>query len=257
MVQKVASVTLAVGLVPVTVVAAVQLAGFSSAGIVAGSVAASMMSSAAIAAGGGIASGSAVATFQSIGAIGFSAALPIAGIVLATLSVGALIGVGIYYVFRSFYDAPRVCGSAVRIAIKAPNGRYLIALGGGQGNWFFDAFKHKFYTGVVKAEATRVDLWETYTVRAAGGDYFTLQSHHGAYLSVNACDRDVRANCNGEEAEKFRFRLTSASANDALVWYGYFQTESGDFLTINHQHCHFCANAKSIDAAAYFEVLGK
>ncbi|KAI0234734.1 hypothetical protein LSAT2_014948 [Lamellibrachia satsuma] len=48
--------------------------GFTGAGIAANSLAASMMSAAAIANGGGIAAGSAVAVAQSIGAAGFSAA---------------------------------------------------------------------------------------------------------------------------------------------------------------------------------------
>uniref|UniRef100_A0A8D0G672 Interferon alpha-inducible protein 27-like protein 2A n=1 Tax=Sphenodon punctatus TaxID=8508 RepID=A0A8D0G672_SPHPU len=57
--------------------------GFKAAGIAVGSVAASMMSSAATASGGGVLAGSAVALFQSIGAAGLagstSAALTAAG----------------------------------------------------------------------------------------------------------------------------------------------------------------------------------
>ncbi|KAI5611665.1 interferon alpha-inducible protein 27-like [Silurus asotus] len=45
----------------------ISFAGFTSGGIAAGSIASSMMSSAAIANGGGVASGSLVATLQSLG----------------------------------------------------------------------------------------------------------------------------------------------------------------------------------------------
>ncbi|NWS36794.1 IFI27 protein, partial [Polioptila caerulea] len=46
--------------------------GFTGAGIAAGSIAAKMMSAAAIANGGGVAAGSTVAVLQSVGAAGFS-----------------------------------------------------------------------------------------------------------------------------------------------------------------------------------------
>jgi hypothetical protein len=64
------------GRAPVTAVVAVQAIGFASSGMIADSAAAAMMSSAATASD--IASGSAVASLKSIGAVGFSAALPIA-----------------------------------------------------------------------------------------------------------------------------------------------------------------------------------
>ncbi|XP_074790390.1 interferon alpha-inducible protein 27-like protein 2A [Natator depressus] len=57
--------------------------GFTGAGIAAGSIAAKMMSAAAVANGGGVAAGSAVATLQSIGAAG----LPVA-------AKAAIVGVG-------------------------------------------------------------------------------------------------------------------------------------------------------------------
>ncbi|XP_054571774.1 interferon alpha-inducible protein 27-like protein 2 isoform X2 [Eptesicus fuscus] len=59
---------LAVGAVPVVLGAM----GFTSTGIAASSIAAKMMSSAAIANGGGVAAGSLVATLQSVGAAGLS-----------------------------------------------------------------------------------------------------------------------------------------------------------------------------------------
>ncbi|XP_063033675.1 interferon alpha-inducible protein 27-like protein 2A isoform X6 [Melospiza melodia melodia] len=52
--------------------------GFTGAGIAAGSVAAKMMSAAAIANGGGVAAGSTVAVLQSIGAAGLSAGAKVA-----------------------------------------------------------------------------------------------------------------------------------------------------------------------------------
>ncbi|XP_054774374.2 interferon alpha-inducible protein 27-like protein 2A [Lytechinus pictus] len=54
--------------------AALGLAGFTAAGITAGSSAAGMMSASAIASGGGVASGSIVAVCQSIAAAGVSSA---------------------------------------------------------------------------------------------------------------------------------------------------------------------------------------
>ncbi|XP_007447374.1 PREDICTED: interferon alpha-inducible protein 27-like protein 2 [Lipotes vexillifer] len=59
---------LAVGAVPVVLGAV----GFTGAGIAASSIAAKMMSAAAIANGGGVAAGSLVATLQSVGAAGLS-----------------------------------------------------------------------------------------------------------------------------------------------------------------------------------------
>lgn len=61
--------------------------GFTSAGIAAGSYAAGMMSSAAIANGGGVAAGGLVATLQSIGAAGLSGAAT-----TAVSGVGAAVG---------------------------------------------------------------------------------------------------------------------------------------------------------------------
>ncbi|NXX84177.1 IFI27 protein, partial [Urocolius indicus] len=60
------------GLALVGIPACICALGFTGAGIAAGSVAAKMMSAAAIANGGGVAAGSIVALLQSIGAAGFS-----------------------------------------------------------------------------------------------------------------------------------------------------------------------------------------
>uniref|UniRef100_A0A3Q3W2R6 Uncharacterized protein n=1 Tax=Mola mola TaxID=94237 RepID=A0A3Q3W2R6_MOLML len=66
---------------------ALGAAGFTTAGIAAGTVAAKMMSAAAVANGGGIAAGSMVAVLQSAGAAGLS------GAATATLaSAGGAIG---------------------------------------------------------------------------------------------------------------------------------------------------------------------
>lgn len=62
--------------------------GFTSAGIAAGSLGASMMSSAAIANGGAVAAGSTVAVLQSIGAAGIPAAVE-AAVVVSGAAVGA------------------------------------------------------------------------------------------------------------------------------------------------------------------------
>ncbi|XP_016001001.1 interferon alpha-inducible protein 27-like protein 2 isoform X2 [Rousettus aegyptiacus] len=73
----------AVGAVP----AVLGAAGFTSAGIAASSLAAKMMSAAAIANGGGVAAGSLVATLQSVGAAGLSTS---SNILLA--STGSVLG---------------------------------------------------------------------------------------------------------------------------------------------------------------------
>ncbi|NWR90979.1 IFI27 protein, partial [Furnarius figulus] len=65
--------------------------GFTGAGIAAGSIAAKMMSVAAIANGGGVAAGSTVAVLQSIGAAGLSAGAKI-GLAGAGGSLGAAAG---------------------------------------------------------------------------------------------------------------------------------------------------------------------
>ncbi|KAG7334473.1 hypothetical protein KOW79_002880 [Hemibagrus wyckioides] len=71
--------------------AVLGLVGFGTAGISAGSIAASMMSSAAIANGGGVAAGSLVAVLQSVGAAGFSAATT-AGVASTGGVIGGIVG---------------------------------------------------------------------------------------------------------------------------------------------------------------------
>ncbi|XP_038233516.1 interferon alpha-inducible protein 27-like protein 2A isoform X1 [Dermochelys coriacea] len=71
------------GVAVVGIPVVVGAVGFTGAGIAAGSIAAKMMSAAAIANGGGVAAGSAVATLQSIAAAG----LPVA-------AKAAIVGVG-------------------------------------------------------------------------------------------------------------------------------------------------------------------
>lgn len=68
--------------------------GFTAAGISAGSIAAKMMSAAAIASGGGVAAGSIVAVLQSIGAAGLSFGAKV-GLASVCGLLGALIGLKI------------------------------------------------------------------------------------------------------------------------------------------------------------------
>ncbi|NWI80842.1 IFI27 protein, partial [Dryoscopus gambensis] len=70
---------------------AIGAMGFTGAGIAAGSIAAKMMSAAAVANGGGVAASSAVAVLQSIGAAGFSLGAKI-GLTSALSSAGAASG---------------------------------------------------------------------------------------------------------------------------------------------------------------------
>ncbi|PWA16622.1 hypothetical protein CCH79_00004617, partial [Gambusia affinis] len=75
--------------------------GFTSAGIAAGSYAASMMSSAAISNGGGVAAGSLVAILQSAGTSGFT---PFANTVLASIGValGTCVGAAVEWLSNIF-----------------------------------------------------------------------------------------------------------------------------------------------------------
>ena len=66
--------------------------GFTSGGIAAGSYAAGMMSTAAIANGGGVAAGSTVAVLQSIGAAGLATAGKVAVVWTAAKAGSALCG---------------------------------------------------------------------------------------------------------------------------------------------------------------------
>ncbi|NXC43161.1 IFI27 protein, partial [Penelope pileata] len=74
------------GVVLVGIPVGIWAMGFTAAGIAAGSVAAKMMSAAAIANGGGVAAGSTVAVLQSVGAVG----LPLAAKVGLTSTLGSL-----------------------------------------------------------------------------------------------------------------------------------------------------------------------
>ncbi|KAK7140552.1 hypothetical protein R3I94_012979 [Phoxinus phoxinus] len=70
---------------------ALYMAGFTGAGIAAGSVGAGMMSSAAAGSGGGVAAGSLVALLQSAGAAGLSASAT-AGVASVGGAAGGLFG---------------------------------------------------------------------------------------------------------------------------------------------------------------------
>ncbi|KAJ8333221.1 hypothetical protein SKAU_G00421170 [Synaphobranchus kaupii] len=77
-----AGAVLGAGTLLLGVPAALGALGFTAPGIAAGSVASGMMSSAAVANGGGVAAGSLVASLQSVGAVGLSgtAATVVSGI---------------------------------------------------------------------------------------------------------------------------------------------------------------------------------
>ncbi|NWR74565.1 I27L2 protein, partial [Centropus unirufus] len=79
------------GLALVGIPAAIGAMGFTGAGIAAGSLAAKMMSVAAVANGGGVAAGSAVAVLQSVGAAGLSLGAKI-GLASTLGSLGGLAG---------------------------------------------------------------------------------------------------------------------------------------------------------------------
>ncbi|KAG6929172.1 interferon alpha inducible protein 27 [Chelydra serpentina] len=85
-----AGASIAAGVAFVGIPVALGAAGFTAAGIATGTVAAKMMSAAAVANGGGVAAGSAVAVLQSIGAAGLPAAAN-AVIVGVGAAVGALV----------------------------------------------------------------------------------------------------------------------------------------------------------------------
>ncbi|XP_068028481.1 interferon alpha-inducible protein 27-like protein 2A [Anomalospiza imberbis] len=83
--------TVGAGLALVGLPVCIGALGFTGAGIAAGSIAAKMMSAAAIANGGGVAAGSAVAVLQSIGAAGLSLGAKV-GLTAALGSAGAASG---------------------------------------------------------------------------------------------------------------------------------------------------------------------
>jgi hypothetical protein len=250
--------------IPIVAVATVQSMGFGASGIVAGSSAVAMMSAEAIAAGGAVAGGGTVATLQSVGAIGMAGALPVAGIVLLSLSGGLGLAFGIWKGVTSFTDRPRespkpkqVSFPFKKVAIKAHNGHFLTALGGGKGNWFFNMLEGPCYTGIIKAEANHIKEWEIFTVHPFdGSDLFALQSHHGAFLYADHGVNDVTARShNLGEWESFHFTLADKEDTNSSVWRGYFQSFNGHYMTINHSHCHFTANTRNRDEAAIFEVI--
>ncbi|XP_074411893.1 interferon alpha-inducible protein 27-like protein 2A [Zonotrichia albicollis] len=90
-IKAVIGATVGVGLALFGVPGGVAALGFTKAGILAGSIAAKMMSAAAIANGGGVAAGSTVAVLQSVGAAGLSLAAK-AGLTTALGSAGAAVG---------------------------------------------------------------------------------------------------------------------------------------------------------------------
>jgi len=129
-------------------------------------------------------------------------------------------------------------------------------LGGGCGFWFFDWQQVSFHTGIIKADAEEVREWEIFTVHPCDGEYFALQSHHGAYLCAEETgDHDVIANrFEIRSWEKFRFIAQEEHDSNDSVWRGYFQSKHGTFMTTNHPHCHLTANALDISQAELFEV---
>lgn len=261
LVRGAAGAGVAVGAVPVVGVAVVQGMGFTASGIAAGSTAAAMMSAEAIAAGGSAAAGGTVATLQTVGAVGMAGAAPAAGIALMSLSAATAVGYGTYLAVDSFTKRPALSTKPShhafpfrKFAIRAPNGRYLKALGGGRGNWFFDWQAGPFYTGVIKAEAEVIDNWEMFTVHPLEGDSFALQSHHGAFLCAeNGGGTDVIANRHAALAWE-TFRFTTLEGNEHWAK-GYFQAFDGSYMTINHPHAHFTANTRDQEHAAVFEVI--
>jgi hypothetical protein len=106
----------------VTAVPVIQAVGFTASGIAAGSAAAGMMSSAATAAGGSIASGSAVATLQSIGALGVLPVEISVPVVLGAAVAGMVVPT-IIKCFRSgqreYQSAYEHCDAAERVWVVA------------------------------------------------------------------------------------------------------------------------------------------
>uniref|UniRef100_A0A8C3Y368 Uncharacterized protein n=1 Tax=Catharus ustulatus TaxID=91951 RepID=A0A8C3Y368_CATUS len=90
-IKTVIGATVGAGVALVGIPACIGALGFTGAGIAAGSIAAKMMSAAAIANGGGVAAGSTVAVLQSVGAAGFSLGTKI-GLTSALSTVGGASG---------------------------------------------------------------------------------------------------------------------------------------------------------------------
>ncbi|OWZ12205.1 putative membrane protein [Phytophthora megakarya] len=108
-------------------VPAAQTAGFTSAGIAANSIALGMMSSAAVVNGGSVASGTAVAVLQSVGAIGAVSLGMAATMVAVPTAIGA--GVGI---LKDLHNDTLVSTSAYDPHEK--NNQWIVAIEKGPGN---------------------------------------------------------------------------------------------------------------------------
>jgi hypothetical protein len=228
-------------------------------------MAAGMMATEAVAGAGSIAAGGIVASLQSVGAVGFTSGFAAGGFVSASVGAVALLGVGITRAVDSFVRCPPLAKFATpnffpfrKIAIKANhNCKFLTVLGGGRGNWLFDMF---WYTGVVKAEAHRINRWEEFTVRPYEGEghYFALQAHHGALVCVKhgGCGHDANATgFNLGDWEKFQFFVLERPSEHLIK--GYFRSFDGTYMTIHHSHCHFIANAREECHASVFEIHGR
>ncbi|KAJ1415992.1 hypothetical protein B484DRAFT_401285 [Ochromonadaceae sp. CCMP2298] len=157
-----------------------------------------------VVAGSAVAAGSvpliAVATVQ---AVGFTSGGIAAGSTAAAMMAAEAVAAGGGVAAGGTVATLQAVGA---VAIKACNGRFLKALGGGRGNWWFDMMAGPCHTGVVKAEAERADFWEQFTVLPCEGELFALRSHHGAILHAEGGGRDIRAvTWHVQEREKFRF----------------------------------------------------
>lgn len=112
---------------------AVNAIGFTAEGIVAGSTAAGMMSTAALAEGGGVAAGGTVATLQSIGATGSLGAMT-GPIVLSGVAVGMLVVAGIFLLVKWVNKAWFPAGSKLPQTKQVKKGTWLVATEEGVGN---------------------------------------------------------------------------------------------------------------------------
>ena len=112
------------------------------------------------------------------------------------------------------------------------------------------------YTGVINAEEDCINLWEMFIVHDVGNNEFALQSHHKSFLSAkDSGGSDITASVfHVLDWEKFRFIVIEKLDNN--VWVGCFQCRNGSYVTINHAHKHFYANAKNLEEAGRFRVRG-
>lgn len=164
--------------------AAIGAAGYTSAGIVANSYAASIMAAETFAAGGGVAAGGFTATMQSVGVLGIFAS----GLVVPIVATGALIGVGVACASLAGESSKKRAYAQVGDYSNIAHGN-VVALHSERHNRFI-----RLYEGLVNGHSGRKDIdefpekWDSeefLVVQLAESTFAFYSVPHGQYISMN------------------------------------------------------------------------